>query len=199
MRTLKIAAAVVALTAMFAGTASAAVDNSGKYSTAYVDGAGSLGDDFGDHYSEIGGSLCNGCSNSWNTDTVVLWQSVLVADGYLSHSSIDGKFGPGTRDATRKWQTRYGLSADGKVGPATWRKLDDKLRWIGGGTSATTSVTYYGREGTVHLYRGNQFKYQDSGAFELNSVRDHDGDHRTLFDGSRINHKKRTITIESRY
>lgn len=194
MRTLKIAAAVMALTALFAGTANANIDNVGKYSTAYVDGNGSVTDDFGDHYSEIGGSLCNGCSNSWNTDTVVLWQSVLVADGYLSHSSIDGKFGPGTRDATRKWQTRYGLSADGKVGPATWRKLDDQLR-----TAGELDVYYYGREGLVNMARGYYLSASDGGAYQLYGVRDHDGDHATYFNGSRIQHKKRTITIESRF
>lgn len=193
MRTWKVAVAVVALATMFTGTANANIDNSGKYSTAFVDGNGSVTDDFGDHYSEIGGSLCNGCANSWNTDTVVLWQSILVAEGFLSHSSIDGKFGPGTRDATRKWQTRYGLSADGKVGPATWRKLDDLLK-----TAGELDVYYYGREGLVNLARGYYLYASDGGAYQLYSVRDHDSAHYTYFDGSRIYHKKRTITIESR-
>ena len=194
MRTWKIAVAVVALAAMFTGTANANPDNVGKYSTAYVDGNGSVGDDFGDHYSEIGNSLCSGCSNSWNTDTVVLWQSILVAEGFLSHSSIDGKFGSGTKAATIKWQQRYGLSADGRVGPATWRKLDDQLR-----TAGELDVYYYGREGLVNMARGHYLVHDDGGAYQLYGVRDHDGDHRTLFNGSRIYHKKRTITIESRY
>lgn len=194
MRTWKIAAAVVALTVAFTGVANANSGNVGTYSTSYVDGNGSVTDDFGDHFDEIGNSLCNGCGESWNTDIVVLWQSVLVADGYLSHGSIDGKFGPGTRDATKKWQARYGLTADGRVGPATWRKLDDQLR-----TAGELDVYYYGRTGLVNLARGHYLVHDDGGAYQLYSVRDHDGDHGTYFNGSRIQHAKRTITIESRF
>lgn len=32
----------------------------------------------------------------------------------------DGKFGPGTANATKKWQKDHGLTADGVVGPKTW-------------------------------------------------------------------------------
>lgn len=37
--------------------------------------------------------------------------------------AIDGKFGPATRTAIVKLQSRTGLAADGVVGPKTWSKL----------------------------------------------------------------------------
>ncbi|MEJ7741790.1 MAG: peptidoglycan-binding protein [Nocardioidaceae bacterium] len=37
--------------------------------------------------------------------------------------SVDGQFGGGTDSAVRAFQSRYGLSSDGIVGPTTWRYL----------------------------------------------------------------------------
>lgn len=37
--------------------------------------------------------------------------------------SIDGDFGPGTEAAVKKFQSDYGLDADGVIGPATYRTL----------------------------------------------------------------------------
>jgi len=165
-----------------------AIDNSGKYSTTYVDGAGSLTDDFGDHFRELGGSLCNGCAKSWNTDTVIMWQSILVAEGLLNHSAIDGKFGSGTSSATKAWQRRYSLTADGKVGPATWGKADQRLKWSNG------SVRYVGRRGYVSFYRGGSgWGGYDEGAYQLTGVSAQGG--YTGFHGGRIHHNKRTIDI----
>lgn len=36
---------------------------------------------------------------------------------------MDGVFGPHNREAVIRFQQRYGLAADGVVGPQTWRKL----------------------------------------------------------------------------
>ncbi len=41
---------------------------------------------------------------------------------------IDGNIGPKSKKAIRDFQTQSGLSADGKVGPRTWRKLSTHLQ-----------------------------------------------------------------------
>src|SRR5688500_2986827 len=94
-----------------------AANNEGVYSDSFVDGGGSLTDDWGEHYDELGGSLCWGCGNSQNRDLVLMWQAVLFADGYFySTSDIDGDFGPVTRDATRAWEYDHGTTVNGAVG-----------------------------------------------------------------------------------
>lgn len=146
--------------------------NSGAYSTTFVDGAGKLTDDFGDHFDELGNSLCHGCGESSNTDIVVLWQSILVAEDLLDFGDIDGQFGPGTRDATIAWQKRYDLGADGKVGDNTWSKADDRLVWL-----SNVDITYTGKynSGAVAFHRGSTSKTQDSGAYKLAEVYQYDG------------------------
>lgn len=51
-------------------------------------------------------------------DDVFAWQHFLVRAGFAL-SSVDGKFGPKTTAATRKFQADHGLKADGAVGPLT--------------------------------------------------------------------------------
>ncbi|WP_298327811.1 peptidoglycan-binding domain-containing protein [Haloactinopolyspora sp.] len=187
MRKWTVAAAVIALTVGLAGPAHA--DNEGKFSTQFVDGAGVVTDDFGDHFKEIGGSLCAGCAHSWNTDTVVLWQSILAAEGLLSTNAIDGKFGAQTAEATKSWQRRYGLAADGKVGPATWGRADYNLYF----TSKGRFTKYIGRSGNVTFRRGGLSTDYGDGAYMMEYVDGADGS--ASFDGSRIYHKKRTITV----
>ncbi|MEV0649778.1 peptidoglycan-binding domain-containing protein [Phytomonospora sp. NPDC050363] len=139
-------AAVVAAMLTFATPAQA--------STTIVDGGGTVKDDWGDHYSELGNELCNGCADSSNTDLVLMWQSVLYAEGFLVASAVDGYFGSGTEMATKKWQGRYNLTVDGRVGPATWRAADDRLSvhsYTGG-----SIVRYYpSTSGYVGLQRGS--------------------------------------------
>jgi peptidoglycan hydrolase-like protein with peptidoglycan-binding domain len=89
-----------------AGTAAANPGNSGVDSPRLVDGFGAVTDDWGDHFSELGNSLCNGCADSFN---------------------IDGQFGPITANATWRWQERYQIGRDGQVGIQTWTRADDLL------------------------------------------------------------------------
>jgi hypothetical protein len=58
---------------------------------------------------------------------VKLLQRTLVRLGYLK-GTADGVYGPGTEDATKRFQTANGLTADGVVGPATRRALARALR-----------------------------------------------------------------------
>lgn len=50
---------------------------------------------------------------------VFLWQAYLTAKGYPV-GGIDGDFGPKTEAATKQWQKKNGLDADGIVGPISW-------------------------------------------------------------------------------
>lgn len=195
---------IVATAALAVATAAGAVGltlgpasahDSGAHSTTFVDGGGVLTDDWGEHYGDIGNSLCNGCGSSWNTDTVVLWQAILAAEGLLSYSAIDGKFGSGTAAATKKWQTRYWLTADGKVGTKTWDKADNRLSWVSGGHT----VVYDGwaTSGKLYLDRGNStWIPYDGGAYRLVYVADDDSDSSIWFRSSHhIYHKQRTVTV----
>ena len=54
-------------------------------------------------------------------------QAALIAYGFSCGSAgADGDFGSGTEAALRKFQTRYGLGADGIAGNGTWGKLLSK-------------------------------------------------------------------------
>ncbi|KUO21577.1 peptidoglycan-binding domain-containing protein [Streptomyces dysideae] len=163
--------------------------NSGAYGTTFVDGAGALTDDFGDHFEELGNSLCYGCSESSNTDIVMLWQSILAAEHLIETYDIDGYFGAQTKAATIEWQKRYGLTADGWVGDATWSKADDRLRWNG----STVHYSSGGLFGYVELHRGDTSKYHDGGAYHLHKVMQGDGVY--VFEtGTRIYLRSRTIS-----
>lgn len=52
---------------------------------------------------------------------VKAWQTVLIQSGFPM--TADGIFGSGTENATKNWQKQRGLTADGKVGPATLAKV----------------------------------------------------------------------------
>ena len=53
-------------------------------------------------------------------------QTKLINKGYsVGSSGADGIFGAGTEQAVRQFQADNGLTADGMIGPATWKKLEE--------------------------------------------------------------------------
>ncbi|MDG4827287.1 peptidoglycan-binding domain-containing protein [Asanoa sp. WMMD1127] len=90
-----------------------------------ISGAGAVTDDFGDE------ATLSRTGPYRNSTAVALWQTILAAEGFIDNSGIDCRFGPGTEAGTRSFQRRYGLSADGIVGPNTWSKADNYLRLQG--------------------------------------------------------------------
>ncbi|MEV2198242.1 peptidoglycan-binding domain-containing protein [Streptomyces phaeochromogenes] len=124
--------AVTAAAVMLAGvglapSAQASVSQGGIY------GSGVVTDDWGDE-----GPLST-TSNSHNI-VVALWQSILIADGYLPGGSADCYFGPNTKAATIRWQADRNLGDDGIVGPLTFGRADNNLYWVG------SEIRYNGRD-----------------------------------------------------
>lgn len=75
----------------------------------------------------------------------VKWlQKLLVSLGLLPGSAVDSVFGASTENAVKVFQARKGLSADGIVGPKTWKALDPNYTssvadaWMKGATTTTT-------------------------------------------------------------
>ncbi|MBE1877706.1 peptidoglycan-binding domain-containing protein [Myceligenerans pegani] len=165
-------------------TASATEADEGAYSTSFWDGGSGLTDDFGDHYDEIGNSLCNGCADSWDTGSVRAWQAILFVEGYLTHTQIDGRFGPNTASATWSYQDDHDLGRDGQVGPQTWGYADNQLRW----NSSRTQVLYRGAEGSVYFERGNSAHGNAEGGGAYRIIKACASTHCESFGSPRIHH-----------
>ena len=50
-------------------------------------------------------------------------KAVKILQIILGDLEVDGSFGPATQAATLAFQKKHGLTADGVVGPKTWRAL----------------------------------------------------------------------------
>ena len=72
-------------------------------------------------------------------DDVTYLQKVLKELGIYS-GEITGNAGPKTIAAVKAFQKKYGLTADGKVGPATWAKLQAVAGSSASGTTASSSL-----------------------------------------------------------
>lgn len=56
-------------------------------------------------------------------ESVVQLQQRLAQLGYLPESAVDGRFGPQTRDALKKFQAENGIKADGMFGKESHQRL----------------------------------------------------------------------------
>lgn len=171
-----------------AGVAGVASADSNAKAVDFVDGFGTVTDDFGDNAREVG-ALCSGCSNSQGTDLVMVWQSILAADAYLSEDDVDGYFGSKTAKGTKEWQADRGLKADGRVGTATWSRADDQL-------TDNDGVSYYSDDdelgGSLHFTRDTQ-----TGAYDLHSTSAYDtGGFTNVADTDHVWMSEKTIVLE---
>lgn len=80
-------------------------------------------------------------------DDVIELQARLQYLG-IYHGAIDGKYGYGTENAVRQFQSQYGLKADGVAGQATKQKLvnnsDFDKGWVHAQIASGNRFTYYG-------------------------------------------------------
>ena len=58
----------------------------------------------------------------------------------INPNGFDGSFGPGMLSAVQTFQSKYGLSVDGSVGPATWNKMLEIIKPI---QQALKTAGYY--------------------------------------------------------
>lgn len=158
-RTRLSAAAVAALAAgAMAVSASPASASAGS---GYINGGGTYTNDFGDE-----GDLSS--SSYANSTATCLWQQILWAEGATESngsrydlSDIDGRFGPNTTYATKKLQSRWGLTADGWVGGNTFGRADSKLRYVSGSTASGEylRVRYDGAYHDLDFLRATNGRY----------------------------------------
>ncbi|WP_234533786.1 peptidoglycan-binding domain-containing protein [Streptomyces shenzhenensis] len=118
----KRAAAVVLATALAGGVAAATTPASASTSQGYITaGSGAITSDWSDE-----GNLST--TSHAHSNATALWQAVLYADGYLTASGIDCKFGPSTKAATKKFQSHFHAgTADGIAGKKTFSNADNRL------------------------------------------------------------------------
>ena len=70
-------------------------------------------------------------STGREVEQLQFWLSTLAQyESNIPSVTVDGIFGSGTAAAVRAFQRRYGLTADGIVGRATWTELYDQFRSI---------------------------------------------------------------------
>lgn len=157
-------------------------------SSTVVDGSGAVTDDWGDNFDELGHSLCDGCAHSSNTDLVLMWQTVLFAEGLLPKSGLDGDFGPTTASATRAWQRRFGLGDDGMVGDATWGAADDRLRWNSQG-----ALLYDAKVGDGYVYFVRGGHTYGAGSYDIAGAKDGNGVSVRFLGADEVHFTTRTI------
>lgn len=78
-----------------------------------------------------GGTVLRTGSSGSAVEQLQFWLNTLAQyDSSIPSVSVDGIFGSATAAAVRAFQRKYGLTADGIVGSATWSELYDEFRSI---------------------------------------------------------------------
>ncbi|MFI8194875.1 peptidoglycan-binding protein [Streptomyces sp. NPDC085946] len=145
-----------ALTAALLAVSTTPASASGTYSgLPFVYGAGAWEDD----WTNEGVVDVN---TNRTSNVTCLWQTVLWADGYLSSTAdIDGDFGTQTKTATAKWQSRYGLGADGSAGKNTWTEAGTRLIYLfPEGSEQYLTLYYPGEVDGFYVNRDANGNYQ---------------------------------------
>lgn len=159
--------AAVATGALAVSASPAAATSSEGYFTGY-------GTTWTDDWSNEGTMSTSSYASS---NATCLWQKILWAEGATESNGtayddadIDGLFGPNTKYATEKLQTRWGLDSDGLVGPLTLGTADNKLRYSSGSTSSGTLTLRY--DGAAHDFTvtrddNNWYRFYQEGVWRL--------------------------------
>lgn len=153
----KLVAAAVAMIAAGA-LATGASPATASASSGYISGAGNFADDWNDE-----GTLSTNSYSSSNA--TCLWQRILESEGYTLDAGPDGHFGSETKAATRMLQVRWGLadsyaSADGKVGPNTFKRAQKNVTATHIGSEEWRTLKYNGKVYSFQLFRNHSGKYQ---------------------------------------
>jgi len=99
-------------------------------------GSYSSGSSSGSSYSSSGSASGSTVRLGSNGTAVRELQQALVNKGYSL--SVDGAFGPMTKNAVISFQRSVGIAADGIVGPVTWSKLGTSSGSVSSGSSSTS-------------------------------------------------------------
>ena len=163
VRTHRIRVAMGLGAAVAAGAlALSAAPASASASSGYVSGAGSLYDDWDDE-----GTVST--TSKAKSNVSCLWQRVLWAEGATESngtaydlSDVDGVFGSNTAYATKKLQSRWGLTADGKVGKKTFTAAGNHLfdpKAVNYDSQRKYRLTYKGKSHIFYAYRSSTGKW----------------------------------------
>lgn len=166
----RLAAATVG--AVVAGTlAFGAAPASAAASNGYVSGSGYTYDDWNDE-----GTVSTASHTKSNVSC--LWQKILWAEGATEsdgstydEADVDGVFGANTKYATKKLQSRWGLTADGIAGKKSFTKAGSKLtnsRYVNYDSNRVYILTYKGSKHSFPVYRGSSGKWS---FYENNKLR----------------------------
>ncbi|MDQ1009804.1 GH25 family lysozyme M1 (1,4-beta-N-acetylmuramidase)/peptidoglycan hydrolase-like protein with peptidoglycan-binding domain [Streptomyces sp. V4I23] len=114
--------------------------------------------------------------------------------GYGHRITVDGVFGPATARATKAFQSRNGLAADGIIGPETWNKL------VSGTTTHTPTAPRSAppSTGTTLTHRQATDQLRAAGLTWKSSGNCHDRNRRTCtsFDGVRTRSIQGVIALK---